>query len=312
MTSTAQSALSATVLITTKDRRDMLGKAIRSVLEQTARPEILVVDDGSIDGTSDFVASKFPQVRLVRNPKPLGIIAARNTAIGLIETPILFTLDDDAVFTSPDTVERALAHFNHERVGVVSIPHINFLQAGQFHKNACSWAANDDFPCSASYSGGTNAKRVDLFRELGGYRGTGRQGEEMTYSLRLLDAGYVVRIANVPPIHHFPLAFDRDESEIVSLGARNSVVFAWQHSPSAWLPIHLLGTIWSHLSHGRKTNQFRAAQSGILSGFKSFLKEERAPVSRKAYALYRRMRRRGPMPYSKIAPTLAALSNKRA
>ena len=45
----------ATVLITTKDRKDDLARAIGSVVEQTAPVELIVVDDGSTDGTSELV-----------------------------------------------------------------------------------------------------------------------------------------------------------------------------------------------------------------------------------------------------------------
>ena len=68
----------ATVLITTKDRKDDLARAIGSVVEQTAPVELIVVDDGSTDGTSELVRERFPDATLIRNEQPLGIIEARN------------------------------------------------------------------------------------------------------------------------------------------------------------------------------------------------------------------------------------------
>ena len=48
--------MQATVVITTKNRREDLLKAVASAWSQTARPEVLVIDDGSTDGTSEAVA----------------------------------------------------------------------------------------------------------------------------------------------------------------------------------------------------------------------------------------------------------------
>ena len=37
-------------------------RAVRSALEQTARPQVLVIDDGSNDGTAEMLRTEFPQV----------------------------------------------------------------------------------------------------------------------------------------------------------------------------------------------------------------------------------------------------------
>ena len=99
----------ATVLITTKDRADELPRAIDSVARQTAPVQLVVVDDGSSDHTSQLVREKYPWAILARNETPLGIIEARNKAASLAETNILFTLDDDAEFSSPDVGANTVA-----------------------------------------------------------------------------------------------------------------------------------------------------------------------------------------------------------
>src|SRR5947209_653877 len=118
----------ATVLITTKDRKHVLARAIESVLSQSVPVDLLVVDDGSSDGTAEMVRERFPKARLIRNEQPLGIIAARNAAAQEIRTDIVFTLDDDAAFSDPRVVAGVLEDMRQERVGAVAIPlvdHIN-------------------------------------------------------------------------------------------------------------------------------------------------------------------------------------------
>src|SRR5215475_13689688 len=55
------SAPCATIIISTKNRSDDLRKTVESSLQQSANPEVLVLDDGSTDGTSDVIRNEFPQ-----------------------------------------------------------------------------------------------------------------------------------------------------------------------------------------------------------------------------------------------------------
>ena len=69
------------VIIPTFNRRELLGRAIDSVLSQTYEPfELLVVDDGSDDGTDVLVASYGNKVRYLYQDNR-GAAAARNTGI---------------------------------------------------------------------------------------------------------------------------------------------------------------------------------------------------------------------------------------
>ena len=114
----------ATVVITTKNRRDELSHAVRSALSQSILAEVLVIDDGSSDGTAEMVRAEFPLVRLERSESSLGLITQRNRAARLATGEVLFSIDDDAVFASPHTVEQTLREFEHPRVGAVAIPYV--------------------------------------------------------------------------------------------------------------------------------------------------------------------------------------------
>ena len=71
------------VLLPAFNAKAHIGAAIRDILAQTFRDfELLVVDDGSTDGTSECVA-KFsdPRLRLIRLPANRGLVAALNAGL---------------------------------------------------------------------------------------------------------------------------------------------------------------------------------------------------------------------------------------
>ncbi|WP_040905829.1 glycosyltransferase family 2 protein, partial [Streptomyces griseoflavus] len=56
------------VVIATRDRRDRLAVTLSRLRELPERPEILVVDNASTDGTREMVARDFPGVRVLALP----------------------------------------------------------------------------------------------------------------------------------------------------------------------------------------------------------------------------------------------------
>lgn len=83
------------VIIPTHDRRALLERALASVFAQTAPAgEIIVVDDGSTDGTGDAVRPRFPSVRYLWQPNR-GVSAARNRGIAAARGEWLAFLDSD-------------------------------------------------------------------------------------------------------------------------------------------------------------------------------------------------------------------------
>ena len=103
------SNLSPTIstVIPTLDRRHTLSRAINSVLKQTIPvDEIIIVDNGSTDGTQDMLQSEFPMVRCVSQLKP-GVSAARNMGISIATSEWVALLDSDDAWV-PTKLERQL------------------------------------------------------------------------------------------------------------------------------------------------------------------------------------------------------------
>ena len=91
------------VVIPSYNRAHVVGDAIESVLGQGIDPgiggiQVIVVDDGSTDGTREAVAARFgPRVQYVRQENQ-GAGAARNTGLDLAEGTFLSFLDSDDVW----------------------------------------------------------------------------------------------------------------------------------------------------------------------------------------------------------------------
>jgi len=85
-------------IIPARDRRDMVLKAIESALAQEGwEPELVVVDDGSKDGTRDAVRKHFPGIRLISTPG-LGPGLARNEGVSAATGHVLMFLDSDDIW----------------------------------------------------------------------------------------------------------------------------------------------------------------------------------------------------------------------
>lgn len=103
------------VYMPTRNRVELLRRAVDSVLAQTYRDiELIVVDDASSDGTDDYLrrrANTDPRLIVIRNSEPRGAPASRNAAILKSRGTFLTGLDDDDGFL-PERVKTFVEYWN--------------------------------------------------------------------------------------------------------------------------------------------------------------------------------------------------------
>ena len=86
---------SISVIIPVYNRCNLIDRAIKSVLEQTRRPdEIIVIDDGSTDGTDKIIINSYPDIILLKQ-KNRGVSCARNNGIKNAKGTWITLLDSD-------------------------------------------------------------------------------------------------------------------------------------------------------------------------------------------------------------------------
>ena len=107
------------VYMPTKNRVALLRRAVESVLGQTHRElELWVVDDGSTDGTQDYLqraSAADPRLRVLRNEISLGAPRSRNLAITHARGEFITGLDDDDCFHEQRLEKLVQAWRRHEQ-----------------------------------------------------------------------------------------------------------------------------------------------------------------------------------------------------
>lgn len=303
MSSLSSSAPAATVVIPTRNRKDLLRNSIHAVLNQTVSVQVIVLDDGSTDGTDEMIGAEFRGITYRRYEGRKGPCFLRNRGTELAAAPIVFPIDDDAVMVSPRCIEQTLAEFTDKRVGAVGIPFMNVRKDSAVIQRAPDaehlWIAH-------AYIGAAHALRRDLFLKLGGYREHFfYMGEEGDYCIRLLDAGYVTRLGKADPIHHHESP-SRSLEHAGIYGRQNDVLFAWQNVPAPHVLPHLAMTTFRGLFFGVRVGHPLWTIRGVLRGYAGCFRAsgKRRPVTSAAYRLNRRLKKGGPLRLADVAAEL--------
>jgi GT2 family glycosyltransferase len=289
-----QAPVDVTIAIVTKDRRDELRDAVRSALEQEGSVEVLVLDDGSSDGTADMLAEEFPSVQVARFDDGAGVAVRRNDAARTARGDVIVSIDDDAVFTSPRIVADTLADLDHPRIAAVAIPYVDVGIDPAVQQRAPEpgerWV-------TSIFRATAYAIRRDVLREIGGYDTRMDQfGEEWELSLRMLDAGYVIRLGRSEPIHH-RTSPKRSWRRMDIYLHRNEQLICWTYFPFPWNLLYMAGYAVKGLARGFQVGRPANAIVGVLAGLRACAAERgnRRPISRTAFRFdqFARSRARG-------------------
>ena len=112
------------VILPTHNRAGRVGTAIASVLRQReADLELIVVDDGSTDGTSEILEANREmdgRIRSIRLPAPGGAAHARNRGVAESDSEFVAFLDDDDEWLPSKTADQVAFLREEPRINVVS------------------------------------------------------------------------------------------------------------------------------------------------------------------------------------------------
>ena len=109
------------VIIPAWDAKNLLNHCLQSVFKQSYRDfEVIVIDNGSKDGTQDYIRKNYPQVSLIENKKNLGASKARNQGIKISTGDWILSLDCDVILTE-DFLKEMIDSLNgtSQRIGMI-------------------------------------------------------------------------------------------------------------------------------------------------------------------------------------------------
>ncbi|RKT54188.1 glycosyltransferase family 2 protein [Saccharothrix australiensis] len=241
------------VVITTRDRRELLAESLASVLAQDwPELEVVVVDDAGSDDTPEWLGARADdRVRVVRLPERGGFGVARNAGLALARGEFVLFLDDDdlllpqalrrlatALAGQPAAVaatEVELAFDGAERWLNCVRPRRRLLRAVWPDVLAGLWITG----------AGRTLFRVGALRRVGGWDEGVRLGEDDELWLRLVPHGRVLVLPDDVLLYRdhtdrrpssAALAAERDFRRRFAAGAggrAHRLLRAWEHVTAA-------------------------------------------------------------------------------
>src|SRR4051812_23109578 len=229
--------VAVSVVIATRNRADELERTLNRLAALPERPEVLVVDNASDDGTPDR-ARGVPGVRVLALGENRGA-AARNAGVRAARSPYVAFCDDDS-WWAPGSLARAAALLEHHpRVALVAARVL--VGDERRPEPTCLQMAASPLPARPDVPGprirgfvacGAVVRR-EAFLAAGGFdRRFGVGGEEALLACDLAAAGWELVYADEIVAEHHPSPV-RDRRRRRAVATRNDLWFTWLRRPRA-------------------------------------------------------------------------------
>ena len=220
-------------------------------------------------------------------------MCSRNRGFREATGKYVFSLDDDAYFTDPQTIAETVRVLKATKnVAAVGIPFVEPRRGLGAHQQQLVAGTH-----LRGYIGCAHAIRRDVALLLGGYREFFfHQGEERDLSIRLLDAGFDIVYGRGRPIVHLYSPV-RDQGRMNYYGVRNTLLFDWLNVPHPYLLPVLLRHSFALFRYKLRLANAPRRLGHIIGGLFACLRywRHRRPVSRSTYRKYLSLPMHGPL-----------------
>jgi GT2 family glycosyltransferase len=230
------------------NRRARLMDTVERLLALPERPPIVVVDNGSADGSAQAVGERWPAVRMSALADNRGA-AGRNVGAELVETELVAFCDDDSWFASGALARAEQLFGRHPRLALVAArilvgpeemldPTCDAMARSPLGGDGAGRRVLGFVACGA-------VVRRSAFLEAGGFHSRyAIGGEEALLAMDLAARGYELVYADDVVAHHHPPRRGPKPGRR-RVATRNDLWSAWMRRPLAGAVGQTARTAWS-------------------------------------------------------------------
>lgn len=252
-----------TVVIPNYNGESLLEKNLPFLLKAKENPaneiiEIIVVDDGSTDGSVKLLKQKFPEVIIIKHKMNRGFSAAVNTGVRMSKGNLVLLMNTD-VIPSEDFLTTVFKHFDDGNVFAVSLHEAGFGWAkGSFSAGYIQLGMGEesDAPHQSFYvSGGSGVFRREYWMKLSGMDEklfSPFYWEDIDLCYRAEKRGYInLWEPQAKVVHEHESTISKfSKSYVQRIRERNQLLLIWKniHSPKL-IRNHVLGVLRRFMRH---------------------------------------------------------------
>src|SRR3954452_5966592 len=220
----------------THQRRSEALDAVARLVDLPERHPIVLVDNGSTDGTADAVREKFPDVDVLALDHNAGAVG-RNLGVERLRTPYVAFCDDDTWWEAGSLSRAADVLDAHPRVAVLNARIV--VEPGGADDPIVAELRDSPVPgpdwlpgpALGSFLAGASVVRREAYAEAGGFSARlWLGGEEELLATDLLTAGWEICYRADLVVHH-AASPARDSIRRRRDGLRNTLWFTWLRRP---------------------------------------------------------------------------------
>jgi len=251
------------IIIPNWNGKSLLEKNLPGVIATAKDAEIIVVDDGSTDGSVGYLKAKFPNVTVVEKKRHEGFASTVNAGIAAAIGDIVVLLNTD-VEPEENFLQPLVSHFAGDKVFAVGC--MDKSKEGESvvlrGRGLAKWQrgffiherGEVDKSDTAWISGGSGAFRKSMWQELGGMDPLFNPfyWEDIDISYRARKAGYTLVFEPKSIVKHLheegkiKQSFSKTRVKVIAY--RNQFMFIWKNisdisfllSHAVWTPLRLI------------------------------------------------------------------------
>ena len=284
------------ILITTKNRKTDLAFTLNKIKDLLDRKDVvcIICDDGSTDGTSDFLKIEYPNIQLIQNPESKGLIFSRNRLLNLTTTEFAVSLDDDAHLNSTIALECIKEYFyNNSDCGLIALRIFWGLEETK------ETTSNEKPHRVQGFVGCAHVWRMSAWRDIPNYPSWFIfYGEEDFASYQLFKKNWEIHYLPEVLVHHRVDIKSRKQNPDYTLRLRRSLRSGWYlfflFFPLEIIPRKMAYSIWMQLKLKVFKGDFKAFQALVLALIDliwsiSLLIKNSNRLTQKEYEAYQRL-----------------------